>query len=314
MNATPTQNEEFEVIDQGDSFDDFISSLENEPLPAAQKPGTRQKFPCGQCGGTGKYRGARVHQTKSHCFACKGLGYFLTDPRKLQARREQKAKKQVDVVSTFILGNEELIVALGKIASWNSFAASMLAQLGLDVGAHPELSTPRRIEAMKEGFRFRGGKPLSEKQVAACRRMLAKIEERNRGRDEERKTSQVSVDLGPIRAMFETAVQNGYKKPTYRAEGLVINRAPDTGNNPGALYVKDEAGEYVGKILGTTFMPTRNAAPAGQALLAIAADPLAAALRHGQRTGRCACCGRELTKHTSIEAGIGPICKEKWGL
>jgi hypothetical protein len=49
-------------------------------------------------------------------------------------------------------------------------------------------------------------------------------------------------------------------------------------------------------------------------LQVIAADPRGEAIRFGQRTGTCSCCGRELTKHASIEAGIGPICAQKWGL
>lgn len=48
-----------------------------------------------------------------------------------------------------------------------------------------------------------------------------------------------------------------------------------------------------------------------EALLAIEADPLAAARENGVLTGRCSCCGRPLTDPTSIEFGIGPICRER---
>jgi len=71
---------------------------------------------------------------------------------------------------------------------------------------------------------------------------------------------------------------------------------------------------YEGKILDGSFQPGRRAdAATGDKLKVIAENPLEAAIRHGQRTGRCACCGRELTKHSSIDRGIGPICAEKWG-
>jgi len=43
-----------------------------------------------------------------------------------------------------------------------------------------------------------------------------------------------------------------------------------------------------------------------------ATDPLAAAIAYGRETGSC--CGRELTNKVSIDLGIGPICREKWGL
>ena len=46
----------------------------------------------------------------------------------------------------------------------------------------------------------------------------------------------------------------------------------------------------------------------------VAADPYAAAQLYGQQTGRCSCCGKELTNKLSIELGIGPICREKFGL
>lgn len=45
-----------------------------------------------------------------------------------------------------------------------------------------------------------------------------------------------------------------------------------------------------------------------------AADPYAAAKLYGMKTGTCSCCGRELTNSLSIELGIGPICREKFGL
>jgi hypothetical protein len=107
----------------------------------------------------------------------------------------------------------------------------------------------------------------------------------------------------------ETARNSGHKKPIYRAAGLVISRAPDHGKNPGALYVKTEEDEYLGKILGTDY--TGKPAPA---LAAIAADPRGEAIRYGKRTSTCSCCGAELSNPKSIEAGIGSICAARWGL
>lgn len=50
---------------------------------------------------------------------------------------------------------------------------------------------------------------------------------------------------------------------------------------------------------------------AQNALLAIEADPLAAARENGIKTGRCSCCSRPLTDPVSIGYGIGPICRER---
>lgn len=40
-----------------------------------------------------------------------------------------------------------------------------------------------------------------------------------------------------------------------------------------------------------------------------------AAVQRGmaKRTGRCSCCGRELTDPASIAAGIGPVCAKRFG-
>jgi len=46
----------------------------------------------------------------------------------------------------------------------------------------------------------------------------------------------------------------------------------------------------------------------------VATDPYAAAKLYGQNTGTCSCCARELTNPLSIELGIGPVCREKFGL
>lgn len=51
-----------------------------------------------------------------------------------------------------------------------------------------------------------------------------------------------------------------------------------------------------------------------QRVQSVAADPYAAAKLYGQQTGNCSCCGRELTNALSISLGIGPICREKFGL
>lgn len=304
-------------------WDSFINDLANEPIPAATKKDNTQKFPCPTCAGTGRYQGARVHQEKSHCFACRGLGYFKTDPRKLKEQRQKAAQKKAAEVSAFILEHRALIEALASVADWNTFAIEMLNQLGIGPATVDPLFIPRRIRDIEAGFNFRGGKVLSPNQIAACERMLAKIAARREAKEAEKAAApKHTVNLQPIRDMFEAALANGHKRPVYRAEGLVINRAPDHGSNPGALYVKNERDIYGGKVLGIEFSPSRDGqsadftqhGPAAAALALIASNPLEAAIRYGRKTGKCACCGRELTNKESIELGIGPICRDKWGL
>jgi hypothetical protein len=113
--------------------------------------------------------------------------------------------------------------------------------------------------------------------------------------------------------MFNKA-HEAIKTPKFRFEDLVISRAPDTGANAGALYVKAD-GQYVGKVkegkfFGIRFTPEDTLSKLQQ----IAESPLSSAVAYGRKTGTCACCGRELTVHASIERGIGPICAERFGL
>lgn len=176
--------------------------------------------------------------------------------------------------------NKEITDRLRSVASWNGFARQILSE-------------------------FDRGGLINANQMAAAERMMNKLEEKS-----------VNVDLSRIREMFEVAVSNGHQKPVYRAEGLKISLAPATGRNAGALYVvmiDDDA--YQGKVDGVTFKAVREAAASTvDALHRIAANPMEAAVRYGQKTGKCSCCGRKLTNKVSIELGIGPICAETWGL
>ena len=273
------------------------SSLEDHVTNGVFSPPTKaakgldaktQRFPCTACGGTGKFLGARIHQEKSHCFACKGKGFFLTSERDRKLARQQaassKAQRLREDRAAFDGQYPGLATFLAESASWSQFAAELFEKLS-QYGS------------------------LTEGQVGAVQRMQAKCAERRAVREAEWVAGSATVDLAPIRSMFEKARGNGYQQPIYRAAGLVISRAPDHGRNPGALYVTNEAGDYLGKILGTSY--TGKSAPT---LTSIALDPRGEAIRYGQRTGSCACCGRTLTNHASIELGIGPICAEKWGL
>jgi len=172
---------------------------------------------------------------------------------------------------------------LRTVASWNDFARTILADLDR-------------------------GRYVNANQMLAAERMMDKLEA---------KASQSgTVDLSRIREMFNTAVSNGFERPVYRAEGLKISLAPASGRNPGALYVVEiDTDAYQGKVNGVEFSAAWDACPGTlAALIRIAKNPMEAAVRYGQKTGKCSCCGRKLTNKASIEMGIGPICAEKWGL
>ncbi len=264
--------------------DDVIDGEFRPPVKTKQTQDTKRvKFTCPNCGGSGQYR----HFGK--CFTCAGKGYFLTSERERadnrRKYREDKVKNLTDAYAAFTAANPGVVEFIRDAAKWSEFAVSMqtaIAQYGA----------------------------LTEGQLAAIRRIQAKCAERAEARKQERIAGSAEVDLTPIREMFERAVASGYKRPSYRAADLQISRAPDHGRNPGALYVTSALNDdYLGKIIGTAY--SGKPAPG---LVAIAADPKGEAVRYGQRTGSCSCCGRTLTNHASIELGIGPICAERWGL
>ena len=186
-----------------------------------------------------------------------------------------------------------LVKGLREHVSWNDFASSLVEQ-------------------------YDRKRSLSDRQLDAAERMLAKIaatRAAKAARDEAR--TQVPVErLSAIHLMFGRAMDGGQKRPVYRAAGLVLSLAPLSGRNSGSIYVKDaETGDYFGKIDEHLVYRAVHAAPewAADALSRIARDPSTAAVEYGRETGRCSCCGRELTNPDSIALGIGPICKDRWG-
>jgi hypothetical protein len=275
-------------------FDAFIDSLANEPLQVRNAK-VGEQFPCGQCGGTGKWSGGTNRHGNSYCLACGGRGFFTTSPEfrakrraAALAKREDEAEQVRRAVKEFSEEHPEMWVDL--CARRTEFTASL----------HDQLS--------RRGY-------LSANQIAAWNRGWEKLQAARAAKAAEAAAKGGTVNLDRIREMFDAAVASGYKKPCYRAEGLKISLASVSGRNAGCLYVVEiEDDAYQGKIDGVTFKAVREArADTLERLQTIAADPAAAAVAYGRRTGTCACCGRELTNHASIEAGIGPICAERWG-
>ena len=269
--------------------DDFGAELA-KPVKAAAKSDT---FPCEHCNGSGVWRGGRNSKGESKCFACGGRGWFKTSASDRMAKRVKAAQNKREALANaqdaFDKSNPGLIDELRGMTSWNSFAQSLTEQ-----------------------YDRKGA--LSDKQVVSAARMIAKTAATKAKRAAEKAAATVAVDLDAIRQMFAKAAESGLKRPTYRAEGLIISRAPDHGKNAGALYVKTASGDYQGKIQGREFNPAYSAAPeTTTALQAIAKDPAEAAIRYGRLTGSCSCCGRELTNKVSIENGIGPVCATKFG-
>jgi hypothetical protein len=178
----------------------------------------------------------------------------------------------------------ECIAQLREMTSWNSFAASLVAQ-----------------------YDSKGS--LSVAQVEAAERMFAKMTA-----NAANKSAAKAVDLSNVHKMFDAALAHGLKRPRFAFGDLRLSLASETSRNAGAVYVK-LGGEYAGKVQGGVYHPVGAGSVAtAQAIATIAADPLAAAVQHGRDTGQCACCGRTLTDPESVARGIGPICAAHWGI
>lgn len=284
------------------SFDAFIDSLTETDVAVLEaapgKVSNAVTYPCGQCAGTGRYQGARVHQEKAHCFACRGKGFFKSSP---EARAKHRLAARLSAKTKLERG----------LAAFAEQQPAMFADLRDCLRTN--VGGSEFVYSLAKQLFTRGS--LTENQIAAWHRGKAKLAEIIAQRAVEAEQSKVAVDLTPIKDMFEAAVASGLKKPAYRAEGVVLKLAAASGRNPGALYVTSEAtGDYLGKVVGTEFFPLREAPKSvAEALHTIASEPKEAAVRWGRLTGKCSCCGRELTDKVSVANGIGPICAEKWG-
>ncbi len=276
-------------------FDSFIDSLQGEPI-VTRSSAPRQTWPCGQCGGTGKWSGGVNRHGNSNCLACKGVGHFVTSPEYRAGAKQRIVSKQ----------NEKAEALRRSIKDFAEAHPDMWKDL---CAARTEFTASLHASLTKWGT-------LTQNQINAWYRGWEKLQAAKAARNAEANAKSGEADLSRIREMFDAATASGFKKPIYRAEGLKITLAPATGRNAGALYVVEiDFDVYQGKVEGVTFKAAREAkSDTLSRLQTIARNPMEAAVRYGRQTGRCSCCGRELTNQASIDAGIGPICAGKWGL
>lgn len=258
-----------------------------------------QRFPCMSCAGTGTYKGVRVHQPESKCFACGAKGWHKKNHYEaMKDKRERKAKAAEtrirnirNAIDGFARDHAEADRAIREHASWNNFCQKLLSEL-----VDGKVPGARAIEIVMD--------------------IDAKSKARDAARQAEKEAKAIEVDYSLIHKMFDKARESGLKRISYRAEGFVMTPASQSSKNPGAIYVKRaDGGAYLGKVISGKFHAGYGVTPVDvEKMQTIARDPLEAAKAYGKLMGSCSCCGRRLTDHASISLGIGPICAEKWGL
>lgn len=151
---------------------------------------------------------------------------------------------------------------------------------------------------------------LSIGQINAARKCMARAAEKAAAMAEAE--ARAPMDTGKLEEVFVIAKSNGLKKPGINIGPFRFSPAPETGRNPGAIYVKHE-GQYLGKVLNGKFLAQCSTDVLNQ-VMGIAADPFGRAVEHGQLTGRCAICNRNLKDEDSTGRGIGPVCARKFGM
>lgn len=277
------------------SFDDLEGTLNEGGVATARAGGTEWTNPCAKCRGTGRffsYTGREV----GPCHLCKGTGKltFKTSP---EARAKKTFSTAVAKVRKIETHKADFAAEHPAEWAWLQAAAGRGFAVAVDI-----LAAVAKFGSLTEG------------RMAAVQRFMAQDAQRVEARAVVAETAK-GIDVSRIAELFSTARSNKLKKPVLRVAEIELALANEHGKNPGAVYVRRPADDtYLGKIVGGIYEPSFKAQAADiEAVKATAANPLELAIAYGQRTGNCSCCGRTLTNHTSVELGIGPVCRTKWG-
>lgn len=293
------------MSDLDDIFGDDLAAPTPKTLPQdAASVRIRAATPefasrCPKCRGGGwfiGYTGRRMGK----CFTCKGSGKraYRTSPEARAAARQRTAVAKASAVADH---QAEL--------KW------------LDATLARRDRLPEGYALMLADFRNRllRGNALTDGQMAVVAKGMARSAQWAAERVQKQAEQAVALDVTAIRTVLQS-------RKKVMVALFTFSMAPAHGNNPGAIYVKDN-GAYVGKIPAgaSTFAPGRDfdqsrlpalveamANPA-EAVKADAARRAKALLEDPTMSIPCGCCGLTLTNPESIARGIGPICAGKWG-
>lgn len=309
--------------DLNDSLSDLIGNVDEakaaNPVqpPASYVPGTGRVNPfkepkiwtekCRKCGGSGIYRAPSSYGHR--CFECDGVGSktFKTSPEHRSAAKSKaharKAAKAQEIATVRATAAEAFRAANPAICAWVDAKAPTFG-----------------FAASMQGAIAQWGN-LTDGQIDAVRKLIAKDAERaaETAKRIENAPQADTAGVDRLKAAFDHAAEyarsrgRGIKSQRITIGNMTISPAKATSSNPGALYVKN-GGEYLGKVQNGRFLGVRTCTEVQEKqVLAFIADPKAAAIAYGIETGVCCICNATLTNQASIEAGIGPICAEKFG-
>jgi len=260
---------------------------------------------CPKCRGTGRFIGYSGRALGS-CFTCKGAGKrtFATSPETRARAAERRVEQKAAIAEQFAVDHP-------VEAKWLNDTIERIRHTGKSQG-YLAFLLDLRAASVKYGR-------LTDNQLASVAKGIARDAEFAARRAQKPVEQDAALDVTAIRTVLQS-------RKKVMVALFTFSLAPNHGNNPGAIYVKDN-GAYVGKIPAgaTTFRPARDfdqsrlpalveamANPA-EAVKADAARRAKALAEDPTLTVPCGCCGIELTNPVSIARGIGPICAGKWG-
>ena len=194
--------------------------------------------PCSKCRGQG-YIGAYAFREAGKCYQCDGKGVLtfktpkaVRDANKIKTA-ERKEKKRAANLAEFERDNP-------TVAAWWT-------------GSTFPFATDLREKVMQYGN-------LTAGQLAAALRCAEKFSAAKTAKEIQRAADVAAapvVNISSVTASFARARNKGVQKPKMKLLGLgqklTFSRAPDTGKNAGAVYVKDDEGTYLGKIANDKF-------------------------------------------------------------
>jgi hypothetical protein len=228
---------------------------------------------CPKCRGTGRFT-SYTGRIVGDCFNCKGSGVmkFRTSPEARKAARTGAANRKAAKATAKVVKGAEWLEA-------NPARAAFLNNVG-------EFQQSLLAGLMKYGS-------LTDKQVAAIDRSMARDAERA-----VKATAPGGLDLSGVPSGLYATGDVEVK----------VDNIDKAGKWNEWVFVKTVDGSRIGSQ-----RPGQNyTGKLSEELAVIAADPKAAVIAYGQKTGTCGCCGRKLTNPDSIEAGIGPVCASKF--
>jgi hypothetical protein len=255
---------------------------------------------CKACNGSGKFYGY-TGRLLGDCFKCKGKGkrYFKSTLAQREKATDQRKARAVRDSAAAIRDADAWIEANPAEGAWINDASARGFEFAVSL----------RAALYKYGY-------LTEKQEAAVRNATAKSVARQaqwQAERAERDANKADVEISRIADAFAAAKASGLRYPKLYLSDFTFSPASESSRNAGSIYVK-QGDLYLGKVAEGKFTRSRDCTAEVEAeIVAVCADPSSAAVAYGKRTGRCSCCGRELTNALSIELGIGPICRGKWG-